>query len=264
MDNVPVTPTKDNGNKQTIIILFSLVGVLCIILLCSAAGIYNINKSQQSNIATSQANATSTVVFHKTQVAGYDLFDSFDDNRNNWRQGQENNEYWYGDIDIRDGMYIWDLKGFYHSVSQTSWSTYQESKPLLDFDLSVDTKLATPKAKDICFAIAFRANPNVLATNGYEFHVCDTQKFVVGYYAGTADETKNFINWTQSSAIYPGEWNTLGITARGDQFVLSINNTIVYEFTDSTSSSGYVYLMIRYYDQIPGTVLFDNFGLQPR
>lgn len=268
MENASQTATNDNGNKQTIIILLSIFGVLCIILVCVAVGaFYGINgikKTQQADTATAQANATSTVVSRISQIAGYDFFDSFEDNHNQWRQGPEDNDYWFGNIDVRDGMYVWDVIGFRNSTYQSSWSSYQNSTPVEDFDLSVDARLFTPEANQMCYAVAFRADPDSLATNGYEFHVCDSQQFYVGYYGGLSGESKEILPWTQSNSIRSGEWNTLEVKARGDRFTLSINQEVVYEFTDSTSSSGRVYLMIRYYDQTPGMIQFDNFGLQPR
>jgi hypothetical protein len=44
--------------------------------------------------------------------------------------------------------------------------------------------------------------------------------------------------------------------------VLSINNKVVFEFTDSRVPAGDVYLVLDSNDDIPGTILFDNFGLQ--
>jgi ribosome modulation factor len=268
MENTPQTVAGDNGNKQTIIILLSILGGLCVILICVAVvafyGINGIKKTQQADTATAQANATSTVVSRISQIAGYDFFDNFEDNHNQWRQGPEDNDYWFGNIDVRDGMYVWDVIGFRNSTYQSSWSSYQNSTPVEDFDLSVDARLFTPEANQMCYAVAFRADPDSLATNGYEFHVCDSQQFYVGYYGGLSGESKEILPWTQSNSIRSGEWNTLEVKARGDRFTLSINQEVVYEFTDSTSSSGRVYLMIRYYDQTPGMIQFDNFGLQPR
>ena len=266
MNDLPPLVDQSNDNKKTIVILLLVMGVICLFTLGAiSVAFYTLNtvkQEQKSHFVTEQADATSTAVYHATQVAGYEFFDDFDDNKNGWETGY-GNEYWQGSINILDGAYVWDIKEFHGVENVSSWQTYKDSKLVTDFDLFVDAKQATPDAQHLCYAVAFRASPTCCSTGGYEFHICG-QQFYVAYYGNSMDDSKVFSSWTPSKAIRLGEWNTLGIKARGDHFTLSINNAVVNEFTDTRRRNGYIYLMIRYYDTVPGIIMFDNFGLQLR
>ncbi|MBI5950694.1 MAG: hypothetical protein HY865_03475 [Chloroflexi bacterium] len=123
--------------------------------------------------------------------------------------------------------------------------------------------MATPNAQLLCYAVVFRISSNGIPDGAYVFSVCDQQQFLVEY-KSDQDDGQVFTPWTYSDAIRSGDWNTLAVSARGDHFVLSINNVVVSEFTDERRESGYVHLMVQFFEQVPGTVMFDNFGLQPK
>ena len=278
MNDLPPLVDQGEDNKKTVLILLLIMGVICLFTLGAVSiAFYTLNtvkQEQKSRLATEQASitatavsATNTAVYQATQVAEYEFFDDFDDNENEWDFGQEDSEYWRGSIGVRDGLYIWDVKEIYESDYEYvySWRSYWDNKSVADFDLSVDARLATPNAQRLCYAVIFHASPNGFSDGGYEFYICDDQQFFVGYYSGdTKGEPRVFSNWTHSDAIRSGDWNTLAVNARGDHFILSINNAVVSEFTDSSRRSGYVYLMIISFDRTPGTIMFDNFGLQRR
>ena len=278
MNNSPPLMDQNDDNKKVVLILASFLGVICLFTLGAVTiafyTVHSVKQEQKSRLATEQANATGTVVsvtstavYQATQVAGYEFFDDFGDNESKWEFGQENNEYWRGSINVRDGAYIWDLKEIYESKYDYiySWRGYWDNKPVADFDLSVNAKLTTPNAQRLCYGVTFRSSYSGFSGGGYEFYICDDQQFYAGYYSGdVTNEEKTFSTWTHSDAIRSGDWNTLAVNARGNHFILSINNVVVSEFTDSSRGSGYVYLMFICFDETPGTIMFDNFGFQSR
>jgi hypothetical protein len=94
------------------------------------------------------------------------------------------------------------------------------------------------------------------------FSVCDSGVYSVNYYL--ENESKTINPWTRSDAIRTGDWNTLSVSAHGEDIVLSINHAVVSEFSNADVAKGYIYLLVRIFDDQPGTVLFDNFAMQPR
>jgi hypothetical protein len=236
-----------------------IFGSLCVLLLCASGGLYGGIRVIGGN---QKQAAISTAIAQSTQVAGYDFFDDFENNGRQWVSYQGGG-VWGGSMEVKNDMYVWDVKTFYDLDQSYAYAFHRDIGRIQDFDMSVDAKLVAPKSSQICYAVGFRSDPDSRSVNGYGFYVCESmQKVLAGYYS--ENDQREFLPWTFSDAIHPGDWNTLRVSARGDHFVLSINNVIVDEFTDTTSKSGHVVLMIQIFDPTPGTVLFDNFGLQPR
>jgi hypothetical protein len=48
------------------------------------------------------------------------------------------------------------------------------------------------------------------------------------------------VPWTQSDDIIKGDWNTLTITADGDNFDFSINGALQTSVTNDADSEGYI------------------------
>lgn len=260
-NNTPIVSEENSGSKSTIIILLGIVVAICLLVVCGAVIIFYSFRNLNPSVPIT---ATEELIPQVPETPAYEFFDTFDDNSNQWSVGRDDNEYWSGEVTIQDGVYVWDVQEFHQDLFVSSWRTYAESPAVQDFDLTVDAKLSTPESEKLCYAVVFHASPANFATNGYEFHVCDTGHFFVGYYTAEEGKSKEFINWTESSSVQSGDWNTLTVNARGNEYTLSINNDVVFQFTDSTSPSGSVYLLVRYYESVPGTILFDNFGFQPR
>jgi type II secretory pathway pseudopilin PulG len=263
----------DQTDKKVFTIILVVVGVICIVIAgATAVAFYAVNtanEKQKASLATEQAHATSTAVsvtstavYQVTQVAGYQFFDDFDDNKNNWSHGVENNKYWRGSISVRDGMYVWDIRSFHGLGASRSWRDFEANTYVDNFDMSVDAKLQSLTAQSPCYAVAFRTSTDGVGNGAYIFSVCNSGWFYVNY-SDERDE-QLIIPFTHSTAFRPGDWNTLAVSARDDHFVLSINSVVVSEFDDSHREGGYVYLVVIAKDNEPGTVMFDNFGLQPR
>lgn len=272
-NNTPLTPNENSGSKSTVIILISIAVIICILTICGGIAIYYGFSTFAPNASAPATEAlipnlpfsvTETSIPNVPEISHYEFFDDFEDNSNQWFVDDGENEYWSGEVVVKDGAYVWDIQEFHQDLFVSTWRTYAESPVVQDFDLTVDAKLLTPESDQLCYAVVFHATPGENATNGYEFHVCDTREFFVGYYTDDESKSKDFVQWTASNAIRSGDWNTLGVNARGDDYTLSINGEVVFELTDTASPSGSVYLLVRYYETTPGTVLFDNFGFQPR
>lgn len=77
------------------------------------------------------------------------------------------------------------------------------------------------------------------------------------------DEWKNIIDWTSSSAIVIGETNRLTVIAKGNQFLLFINDVFVAETHDEMIKRGKLALAIslKRANQ-EATIEFDNFELR--
>lgn len=251
------TSTAGDEIKYMAIILFAVFGALGVLLVCALGGIFWGVHAIDDN---QKQYAASTAIAQATQVAGYQFFEDFHNNANAWDSGYQKNDFWYGTLNIQHDMYVWNIKEFYDEDGVLSWRDYEKNNPLGDFDMSVDGKLDTPEATHMCYGVAFRSSD----TGEYIYSICDHQSFSVRYNEDGLERDEFLKPWTLSSVIRPGEWNTLAINARGDHFILWINNVVVFEFTDARLPRGKVSLLLNAHDDIPGTILFDNFGLQPR
>lgn len=198
-------------------------------------------------------------IFYESPPVKHEIFDDFSDNSNIW-ESYVYSPNWSGIISVRDGKYIWEAKHFYQTTEFYDFYQYDRSQNLKDFDLSVDAMLAAPEANHICYGVSFRTPSN--SRSGYLFSVCDTQEFNVKYLGREGWEV--FASRTFSDAILPGQWNHFEVSARGDHFVLSINDAVVFEFTHAKSPVGMIYLLLHAHEDIPGTIMFDNFHLQEK
>jgi hypothetical protein len=215
-----------------------------------------------SDAATAQAHATATAVAYTTAVASYDTLDNFESNHLDWYQEKaEVNERWSGTIAIRDGVYVWDID-LVKDPGSFSYRGYDSQKLIQDLDMSVDAKLESGSSDLLCYGVAFRASPRSFKNGSFLFSVCDSGVYSVRHY-GSENEFEAINSWTRSQAIRTGDWNTLSVSAHGENIVLSINHTVVSEFSDAHAAKGYIYLLVRIFGDQPGTVLFDNFALQP-
>jgi hypothetical protein len=255
MENIPQTSTAKDEIKHLLLVFAIIFGTLCVLLVCTTGGLYGGFRIIEEN---NKQAAVSTAVAQSTQVAGYMIFDDFHDNTNDWDSGSQSNDFWGGTLNIQDDMYIWNIDEFHKDGTFLSWRDYGKNIHVSDFDMSVDAKLDTPEA-DLCYGVVFRETD----AGSYMFTVCDHQRFAVRYNKDGSEQDEHLQPWKFSSAIRRGDWNTLAIRARGDHFVLSINNQVVFEFTDARFPGGKVFLLLDSNEMIPGTILFDNFGLQP-
>jgi hypothetical protein len=134
---------------------------------------------------------------------------------------------------------------------QFSWGNgYQNFD---DFVLEVDaSKVAGPD--DGGFGIILRY---VDMDNFYYFAVSNDGQYRFSYYLN--NERTDIISWTASDAIKQGNaLNKLSVACKGNHFILSINGTVVEDFTDDTFSSGDIGLLAGTQATAGVKVTFDN------
>jgi len=208
-----------------------------------------------------QLQATATAQAKTNLLAGYTHYDTFDDNANDWRAGEESNEYWVGKTAIENGRYLWQVDETLGTF--IAWADFGGEQALTDFDAAVLAQRTAGQPEDVCYGLFFRKSPDGFEAGSYSVSVCDNGYFSTLYYDESVGWEK-FQDWTLSDAIYPDQPNLIEISARGSNFVVSINNQQVADFSDDRLKEGSVALFIDFYEQAPGTVWFDNFALQPR
>jgi len=209
--------------------------------------------------ATQRIRSTATAGARQTARAGYPFIETFDENKNGWYTGESDGELYTGEKSIENGVYAWEVT----AVKETfvSWASYNARAALGDFDVYVDGILKEGDPGNYCYGFLFRESPEGFEFGAYTFEICESGSYSVNYYT---KETgwKPISGWQTSEAIRAGDWNRLEISARGAHFVFTVNEVQIFEMEDDRQSQGYLSLLIDVYSEAPGSVWFDNFGLQ--
>ena len=279
----PVMPTQSSPISREVIVVLIILGLICCLSIGLAIGgffIYNsyIETKALNATATSQfmatkikidsdaestrmAQITATALAKEAAYTNYELYEAFDNNQRQWRADLEDNDFWTGSTSVEDGIYVWTVK----EAKQTfmAWGTYEDSPEVSDFDVTVKVKRDSGDPGNACYGIIFRQSPEGFDNGAYTFTVCDDGYYSVNYYSLESEWVK-LKDWETTSVVLNGDWNRLSVQARGSKFVCSINEQVVAEVNDTRQASGTVSLYIDFYETIPGTIWFDNFGLQPR
>jgi hypothetical protein len=207
------------------------------------------------------ALATATASAREAEILAYSYVDPFDSNDLDWREADEDNDYWQGTIAIQDGTYTWDIQ----TVKQPflGWSEFIPAQNLEDFDLALKARRLTGTSHQACFGLLFRISPDGFDAGAYILSVCDNGYYKLLYY--DVEQSWEVIqDWTQTDAIRADDWNLLEISARGEDFSLTINHQPVGAFSDSRLPSGRVAILVDIYGYEPARIVFDVFALQPR
>jgi len=275
-------PETSAGPRRDIMIIVGILAVGC----CAVVGLgisgYFLYQSFQSNVsaaatsqmqvtqaarrtelaeATLQAQATQTA--RRTELASFDFYETFADNGNDWYTGDEDSDFWRGAIKVSDGVYGWNV--LENKQPFIAWEGYNSQVSYQDFDVTVDVRRAEGPEDQACYGLLFRESTTTVGFDdgAYTFSVCDTPQFSVHYFSAETN-WEVLIDWTDESAIRPGEWNTLGIRARGAEFTFLINGKEVGTATDSRVTEGYIYPYVDMYESATGLIQFDNFGISTR
>jgi hypothetical protein len=220
-----------------------------------------LNMVATATTQTLQTQATATHVAKATERAGFEFIDRFNDNSNDWWTENIDDELMTGEITIANGVYNWNIdktkQGF-------AWGTTKSSgrRNLNDFDLYVDARLNKGSADKLCYGLRFRDSSE--SDSYYAFYICDEKDFEIAYLGGESDSWTILHSSTDSDTIHANEWNTLGVSARGNHFIFTINDWTVAELDDSRSKSGEVGVFIEVWEGQSGSVAFDNFAVQSR
>jgi hypothetical protein len=214
--------------------------------------------------ATTQAlavQATATMVAKDTELRAYQYFDPFESNSDQWRTGEEDNDYWIGQIDVTDGIYVWRVE----EVKETflAWTDFTTAGVLKDFDLAVLTKRAAGGPLDACSGVMFRKSPDGFDSGAYLLSFCDQGDYSINYYSEETSWEK-IRDWQKTDLARPNDWNLIEVKARGENFEIFLNHQFLTSFQDDRLAEGYVSLFIDQYEQTASEIWFDNFALQPR
>ena len=220
--------------------------------------------------ATSQAEATATAAaftllatataeVRENALMAYEYYDAFAHNELDWREGDEDTEFWQGEIRIQDGRYTWQVA----EVSETflTWADFEPVKDLVDFDVALKVRRADGPSHQYCYGLLFRKSSEGFIAGSYILSICDKGYFKLLYYDGQHG-WEVLQDWTQSDWIYPDDWNLAEISARGSDFTVFINHQEVLTFSDNRLASGMVAILMDVYARTPGRIEVDWFALQ--
>jgi hypothetical protein len=287
-------PEQRSHIQRDVIILVVIVGLLCCCFIALGAGGYYFYEQQSAlqaqgatatsaymatkikedtdaeatrqaqASATAQAltiQATATAVAKESELRAYQHFDPFDSNRNEWREGQEDNDYWIGQVDITDGVYQWRVD----EVKETflAWADFTPAGVLKDFDLAVLMRRVAGGPVDTCSGIMFRKSPDGFDAGVYFLSFCDQGDYSVTYYSEETSWEK-IRDWQKTDLSRPDDWNLIEIKARGENFEIFLNQQLLTAFQDDRLPEGYISLFIDQYEKTASEIWFDNFALQPR
>jgi hypothetical protein len=268
MDDQSMNENKKSfwqNDKLLVCSMLSFYG-LCIIGLIAGTFVWLGQRNQEISVnatstaqavVTQQANATATAIVRATEQAKFGFVERFDSNKQLWRAGQENNEYWKGEIKIADGIYTWDIKEAKDNF--ISWSDFPFNNDMDNFHVYVDTKLIANNPGDVCSGFLFRVAEEDWDKGGYYFSLCNDSTATVSYHTEKD-------GWENITRLYDlehiNEWNRLEVIGRDSHFEFFINGEQVYEMDDDRQSLGGLALVIEVNEKVPVKVLFDNFGLQ--
>jgi len=247
--------------RQWVIIAAIGLFALCSIIVFLAGGYFTATSFlEDRNIhATETAAAATAVVVAREQAiqSAADwplvLLEPFNNNDNEWVEGDVNDEYADITVTIND-VYTWETKAKQGFV----WWVWPTSDSTSDFYLAVDVQNQSDN-RDAPYGLLFRYSDETEAYNYLEIH--DTQYLSVWNY--DLGEWTELIPSTLSTAIRPGENNHLEVIAQRDYFYFLINGEIVGETTISNPSEGYAGVAIGLsYKGEESTIVFDNFELR--
>jgi hypothetical protein len=268
MDTQAVNENKKSfwqNDKLLVCSMLSFYG-LCIVGLIAGTFVWLGQRSREESanatstaqaVATQQANATATAIVRATEQAKFGFIEKFDSNNQNWLVGKQNDEYAKSHIQVKDGMYIWDVE----EVKKTFiyWADFPFKNNMKNFHAYVDTKLIANNPGDVCSGFLFRVAEEDWDKGGYYFSLCNDSTVSISYHT----QKDGWENITRLFGLgYANEWNRLEIIGNDTNFQFFINGVQAYEMDDDRQSVGGLALVIEVNEKVPVKVLFDNFGLQ--
>lgn len=257
---VPEFDPESNQPSTTQWILISIVVFVaaCGILLFLSGGAltaFSWFSEQQVEAAETAAAATAVVVERDQAMKDASawpllLFDTFDDNQNEWIDGEIDDEYAAIQITI-DGVYRWETtakQGFH-------WRVWPESDFTTDFYLAVDTQNIGDNI-EAQYGLIFRENEDAY----FYWEINDSQHYRVFSYQ---NEWIELIPSTFTETIQPGEMNHLVVVSENNVYKLWINDQFVGQVSGSFPSNGQTGVAIGLsYEGEESVIIFDNFELR--
>lgn len=208
----------------------------------------------QSTLQFENKQATAAVqtwieIYKKADTWPAVLFESFNDNVNEWPTGDEDGQYTTISWKI-DGKYHWEAtakEGFIY------W-TQPNISEVGDFYLSVDgQQISGPKDGD--YGVIFRKTDN---DNYTVFRINAIGQYGLDEKSGGSWYTH--IDLTSSDAIHPERVNHIAVIGVGKQISFFINNQYITSISDQPELKGSAGLAIEMYNKgDKGVFEFDNF-----
>jgi len=214
-------------------------------------------RARTTAVAQTEATVTMQACAHSTALAPehwpVTFCDTFNVNVNEWYTGNYEGDLVTGDKLITGGRYRWDAT----ALDDVIWWGIPEISSVTDFYLTVEARRVSG-VEDGQYGVIFRRADS---DNYGLFKIEDSQYFKFSLrYEG---EWYTVIDWTETTAIRPGETNRLTVLAEGFHYTFYINDQYVGEANEDRLSQGEAGVAIELLDAGDTAVFeFDNFEVR--
>jgi 3-keto-disaccharide hydrolase len=211
-------------------------------------------------VATQQANATITAAAKLAEQDQYEYVERFDKITSRWFVGQYDREYGEASIEIKEGVYVWNIKT---PKDYTYGTDFYRGSGIKDFDVYIDAKVVDHSTQGVvCNGFVFRKSSLGWEDGAYVFSVCNDSHYEIYYYQTGKWDIISVSEY--NDLIQPRDWNRIAVGARGNHFTFAINNVVVFEMSDDRRKSGSLGIYIQVAEDHSAVLWFDNFGFQSR
>ncbi len=196
---------------------------------------------------TPACNVTSDLMPEWTTV----LCDEFEDNRNGWYEGDEEDELSIVDIAVQDGQYVMNVTGKNVSGYQAGVIQWFDMGNGKNFMVSIDG-LIESKNRGVTWGFNFWGNDN----NFYSFAIGKEGQYYMNmvkdgdWYYLIKTKTNKAIKWD--------EVNNLSIVVEGNKFTFYANGTRIETYESDEALGDEVSLFISVDEGAKATYYFDN------
>ncbi|MDY7077913.1 MAG: protein kinase [Chloroflexota bacterium] len=215
--------------------------------------------AQALSVIGEEAQATATVqaCIHKTALTPSDwaiiLCDPFETNENDWPTGDYSSERATGNRSVTDGKLLWEAT----ALDDVVWWAIPDVASTSDFYLTLETRRVSG-VENAQYGVIFRRADS---DNYGLFKIEDNQYFK--FSSQHNGEWDTVIDWTETTAIRPGETNRMTIIAEGSHFTFYINDQYVGEADEGRLGKGKMGIAIELSDAGDTAVFeFDNFEVR--
>jgi serine/threonine-protein kinase len=203
------------------------------------------------------ATATVQACIHHTALAPADwsvaLCDTFTTNENEWFTGEFEGDLISGEKLLADGKYRWDATSNENAIW---WSIPAVT---LDDDFYATVEIRRVSGVDTGqYGMVFR---KIDEDNYALFKIQDSQLFK--FSLKHEGEWDTVIDWTETSAVFPGKVNRVTILAQDTHYTFYVNDIYVGEAEDDRLSQGKVGLVIELVE-VGDTAVFEFDNLEIR
>ena len=234
----------NQSGANWLLIISGILGTLCILGLCAAAVFFAIERLEPSTLGMADS-ACPEIPTGWVMVAT----DTFDVNVNRWPEWTDEDTYMEVNWRVSQGEYQAEAYARQGAVSMA----YPMQWLVEDFYLSAD--LQAEGAADSYYGVVF----HLTHYNRYFFAISGTQEYTLFFYKNGWSQ---LLDWTESSAIQPGEVNRITVLGEGSHYTFCINGQYVDDIYDDQKPKGYIGFMFGLENAEDEALFrFDNFEL---